>query len=204
MPYQLISFVTPPFAGYVSGHSTFSRAAAEALTQFTGDAYFPGGLYEYPIEEGVGLDFEYGPFDAISLQWATYIDASDEASLSRIYGAIHPQADDFTGRRIGQVVSLAAWEHAQKYFSNVPEPSSASIMLLAGGAILKTAHRGRRRATALARSLSFPSDGAKFASPRTRPNSAGGDTLGIWPRVSASVSQPSTSSLRTAARSVYG
>ena len=27
-PYQRPSFVTPPFAGYVSGHSTFSRAAA--------------------------------------------------------------------------------------------------------------------------------------------------------------------------------
>ncbi|MFZ9914101.1 MAG: DUF6851 domain-containing protein, partial [Phycisphaerales bacterium] len=29
MPYQRPTFVTPPFAGYVSGHSTYSRAAAE-------------------------------------------------------------------------------------------------------------------------------------------------------------------------------
>ncbi|MGH3019753.1 MAG: DUF6851 domain-containing protein, partial [Gaiellaceae bacterium] len=29
VPYQLPTFVTPAFAGYVSGHSTFSRAAAE-------------------------------------------------------------------------------------------------------------------------------------------------------------------------------
>jgi len=28
-PYQRPNFVTPPFAGYVSGHSTFSRAAAD-------------------------------------------------------------------------------------------------------------------------------------------------------------------------------
>ena len=41
-PYQRPSFVSPNFAGYVSGHSTFSRAAAEVLTAFTGDAYFPG------------------------------------------------------------------------------------------------------------------------------------------------------------------
>jgi len=27
-PYQRPTFVTPPFAGFVSGHSTFSRAAA--------------------------------------------------------------------------------------------------------------------------------------------------------------------------------
>ncbi len=41
-PYQRPSFVTPPFAGYTSGHSTFSRAAAEVLTDITGDEYFPG------------------------------------------------------------------------------------------------------------------------------------------------------------------
>ena len=40
-PYQRPSFVTPPFAGYVSGHSTFSRAAAEVLTRLTGSSYFP-------------------------------------------------------------------------------------------------------------------------------------------------------------------
>jgi hypothetical protein len=28
-PYQPLDFVTPPFAGYVSGHATFSAAAAE-------------------------------------------------------------------------------------------------------------------------------------------------------------------------------
>jgi hypothetical protein len=44
MPYQLISFVTPPFPGYVSGHSTFSRTAAEILTQFTGTPFFPAVL----------------------------------------------------------------------------------------------------------------------------------------------------------------
>ena len=39
-PYQRPSFVTPPFAGYVSGHSTYSRAAAELLTRLTGDEFF--------------------------------------------------------------------------------------------------------------------------------------------------------------------
>ena len=44
VPYQQPTFVTPAFPGYVSGHSTFSRAAAEVMTAFTGSAYFPGGL----------------------------------------------------------------------------------------------------------------------------------------------------------------
>ena len=42
-PYQRPTFITPPFAGYVSGHSTYSRAAAEVLTLLTGDPFFPGG-----------------------------------------------------------------------------------------------------------------------------------------------------------------
>ncbi|MGB0839945.1 MAG: DUF6851 domain-containing protein, partial [Chitinophagales bacterium] len=38
-PYQRPTFVTPPFAGYISGHSTYSRAAAEVLTSLTGDPF---------------------------------------------------------------------------------------------------------------------------------------------------------------------
>ena len=50
-PYQRPDFVTPPFAGYVSGHSTFSRAAAEVLTLLTGDKFFPGGMGIFDIEQ---------------------------------------------------------------------------------------------------------------------------------------------------------
>ena len=50
LPYQRPSFVTPPFAGYLSGHSTYSRAAAEILTDFTGDNYFPGGMGVFHAE----------------------------------------------------------------------------------------------------------------------------------------------------------
>ncbi len=46
-PYQRPSFVTPPFAGYVSGHSTYSRAAAEIMTRLTGSEFFPGGMGEF-------------------------------------------------------------------------------------------------------------------------------------------------------------
>src|SRR5262249_50421971 len=45
LPYQRDTFVTPAFASYFSGHSTFSRAAAEVLTRLTGSQYFPGGLF---------------------------------------------------------------------------------------------------------------------------------------------------------------
>ena len=52
VPYQMSTFVTPAFAGYVSGHSTFSRAAAEVMTAITGDEYFPGGLSEWTVARG--------------------------------------------------------------------------------------------------------------------------------------------------------
>ncbi|MCI0335658.1 MAG: vanadium-dependent haloperoxidase [Planctomycetes bacterium] len=129
MPYQLISFVTPPFAGYVSGHSTYSRTGAEVLTLLTGSPYFPGGIFEYDIPMGSGLDFEYGPVADMQLQFATYYDASDQASLSRISGGIHPAADDFTGRRIGSIVGPAAWEFAQHLFG-VPEPAGFVLGLI--------------------------------------------------------------------------
>ena len=54
MPYQLISFVTPPFAGYVSGHSTYSRTGAEVLTLLTGSALLPRRNLRVRHPDGVG------------------------------------------------------------------------------------------------------------------------------------------------------
>ena len=91
VPYQRDSFVTPPFAGYVSGHSTFSRAAAEVLARFTGSEFFPGGLGEFVAPAHEFLAFESGPTEPLTMQWATYYDAADEAASSRLYGGIHPR-----------------------------------------------------------------------------------------------------------------
>lgn len=117
-PYQRPSFVTPPFAGYVSGHSTFSRAAAEVMTMITGDAYFPGGMGEFLAEKNKFLVFEEGPSQDVTLQWATYRDASDQCSLSRIWGGIHPPADDLVGRLIGIDLGTEAFDLARTYWEN--------------------------------------------------------------------------------------
>lgn len=122
-PYQRPSFVTPPFAGYVSGHSTFSRAAAEVMTSITGSAYFPGGMGEFIAPQNEFLVFEDGPSEDITLQWATYRDASDQCSLSRIWGGIHPPADDIPGRRIGLKVAEYSLNMASQHINpNGPEP----------------------------------------------------------------------------------
>lgn len=114
-PYQRPTFVTPPFAGYVSGHSTFSRAAAEVLTLMTGDAFFPGGMGVFPVEANAFLVFEDGPSVSFELQWATYRDAADQSALSRIWGGIHPPLDDFPGRAIGETVGVEAFLYAESY-----------------------------------------------------------------------------------------
>src|SRR5262249_4253095 len=119
VPYQKSTFVTPAFPGYTSGHSTFSRAAAEVLAAFTGSPYFPGGLGEFVVSPG-RLTFESGPTTEVRLQWATYYDASDQAGQSRLWGGIHISADDFTGRLTGSQLGVAAWAKAQRYFAGSP------------------------------------------------------------------------------------
>ena len=121
IPYQLPTFVTPSFPGYASGHSTFSRAAAEVLTAFTGSEYFPGGVSGYTIKAG-SLKFEKGPTTDIHLEWATYFDASDQAGQSRLWGGIHIQADDFMGRIIGSQCGKEAWALAEKYYDGSAAP----------------------------------------------------------------------------------
>ena len=115
--------MTPAFQGYISGHSTFSRAAAEVLTGFTGSAFFPGGLSEWTIKAG-SLKTEAGPAQPVTLEWATYYDAADQAGLSRLYGGIHISADDLTGRRIGSQCGKDAWALAERYYSGQAPPVS--------------------------------------------------------------------------------
>jgi len=60
--------------------------------------------------------FEDGPSQTLVLQWAKYYDASDQCSLSRIWGGIHPPADDIRGRLMGIEVGIDAFKFAEEYF----------------------------------------------------------------------------------------
>ena len=111
VPYQDDNFVTPAFAAYVSGHSTFSRASAEVLTAITDDMFFPGGIGQKVFDTDF-LDFENGPSEEVTLQWATYYDAADEAGISRLWGGIHIPADDFKGRIMGASIGMEAFDKA--------------------------------------------------------------------------------------------
>jgi hypothetical protein len=116
IPYQRRTFVTPAFPGYISGHSTFSRAGAEVLTQLTGSEYYPGGIGSYRIDPG-WLFFEFGPSEALEIQWATYYDGADQAGQSRLWGGIHIWQDDIDGRIVGSDIGDRAVNAASQLYS---------------------------------------------------------------------------------------
>ncbi len=126
LPYQKKTFVTPAFPGYISGHSAFSRAAAEVLTAITGSPFFPGGLGSYTVSS---LAFENGPTAPVELQWATYYDAADQAGISRLWGGIHPPADDFSGRRVGAECGQRDWALANAYFDGSVAATPVSLAI---------------------------------------------------------------------------
>lgn len=115
--FQRRTFVTPPFPGYYSGHSTYSRTAAEVLTLLTGSEYYPGGVGEFTAQQNAYLPATVGPSVTTTLQWAKYYDAADQCSHSRIYGGLHPPMDDIPGRRVGTIVGPQAFNKANSYMT---------------------------------------------------------------------------------------
>jgi hypothetical protein len=67
---------TPPFPEHTSGHSVISRAAAIALTAFFGD--------DFAFEDTVEVEYGLPP-----RHFKSFLQASNEAALSRLYGGIH-------------------------------------------------------------------------------------------------------------------
>lgn len=103
---------SPPFAEYTSGHSAFSAAGAEVLKLFTGSDDFGGSVTFEPDT----IQFEDGvPSSEVTLSWATFSEAADEAGLSRLYGGIHFNDGDLNGRALGRDVGEAAYETAMAF-----------------------------------------------------------------------------------------
>ena len=88
------------------------------MTLLTGSPFFPGGMGEFHCPKNEFLVFEDGPSVDLTLQWATYQDASDQTSLSRIWGGIHPPADDLPGRVMGEEIGKDAYVLARNYFGS--------------------------------------------------------------------------------------
>jgi len=79
---------SPPFPGYVSGHSVISAASAEVMTHFYGDNFNYTDTSE--LEFGIA-----------NRSFKSFREASLEASWSRLYGGIHYRSDLEQGNKIG-------------------------------------------------------------------------------------------------------
>jgi hypothetical protein len=113
LPYQPLSFPTPPFPEHVSGHSTFSAAAAEVLRSFTGSDAF-GASYTKPAHS-MALE-PLLPSSDLILRWATFGEAAQQAGISRIYGGIHFDNANTAGLELGRTVGAQVFAKAQAYW----------------------------------------------------------------------------------------
>ena len=114
IPYQLSTFPTPPFPEFMSGHSTFSAAGAEILKLFTHSDNFGDSVTFAPGSSVTEPGFT--PKQSVTLHWATFTDAANEAGISRRYGGIHFEPGDLAGRACGRVVAKQAWKKALQLF----------------------------------------------------------------------------------------
>ena len=120
LPYQPPTVVTPPFAEYVSGHSTFSAAAAQVLAAFTGSQRF-GLSVRIPARSSM-IEPGVTPTRPVTLTFPTFAAAADQAGRSRRYGGIHFKDGDLDGRRLGTRVGANAWARALGYFAGTATP----------------------------------------------------------------------------------
>ena len=117
---QFNSYIpTPPFASYISGHSTFSAAAAEVLRRFSGSDNFGLSFTAFPgsslVEPGAT------PSYSVTISWLTFTEAANQAGISRRYGGIHFKADDLVGRLIGRRVADVIWNKAMRYVNGTSQ-----------------------------------------------------------------------------------
>lgn len=85
---------TPPFPGYISGHSTFSSAAATILSVMLplANSKLVVTSEDLPNQKRI---------------FNSYMDAAKEAGMSRLFGGIHVQADNVDGLKIGKKIACA-------------------------------------------------------------------------------------------------
>jgi len=128
-PYSPGTFVTPPFPGYVSGHSTVSAACAKTLELFTGGDRF-GAFYKHSAGSATepaasvaqmqtlnGKPAEgLGETKEVVLRMPTLSGTAEMAGLSRVMGGYHIQSDNLEGLKLGRAVAEYSWGKYRAYF----------------------------------------------------------------------------------------
>ncbi len=118
-PNWLSLWASPPFPGYISGHSTFSEAAATILGDYFGD----NTSFCSTADPNAGFT------TPVTRCFTSFSGAAAEAGESRILGGIHFAFDNTAGLVVGAEIANFDFANA---FTAVPEPGT---MLLLGSAI---------------------------------------------------------------------
>lgn len=129
-PYSPSTFVTPPFPGYTSGHSTVSSACAKILELFTGSDRFNGtekrvagsltepgfSCSQIQLVNGRLTVDQHATCD-VALKMPTFSATAEMAALSRLMGGYHIRTDNEAGLVQGRKVGEHLWPKFQAYFS---------------------------------------------------------------------------------------
>lgn len=128
-PYSPASFVTPPFPGYVSGHSTVSGAASRTLELFTGsdvfedeDARRAGTNTEKGASHAAMMSVDGKPAKGaesscdVVLKLPTFSATAEMAGISRVMGGYHIQSDNTAGLKLGRQVADEDWKRTLRLF----------------------------------------------------------------------------------------
>jgi hypothetical protein len=129
MPYSPPTFLTPPFPGFPSGHSTVSGACSKLLELYSGSDRFgayhrlPAGIYTEPecppaqMQARDGKPAEDAPASSeVVLRMPTFSSTAELAGISRVMGGYHIQADNVEGLTLGRRVAEHSWPKYQAYF----------------------------------------------------------------------------------------
>lgn len=134
-PYSPDIFITPPFPGYPSGHSTASAASARILELITGSerfdavAIWEAGQYtesEYSTAEMQSVDGKSSTTVSASkevrLLLPTFMATAEMAAVSRLWGGYHIRTDNDVGLELGKKVADYSWPKYQAYFNGTASP----------------------------------------------------------------------------------
>lgn len=125
-PYQNPAALTPNFPDVVSGHSTFSTAAAGVLRNLLGSNIFDQSVTLADSASRFdpnGFDGVAGSGNPITLDWATFSQAAEQAGLSRLLGGIHFTDGNWRGQIMGAQVGAITNAKLDLLFSGTLDPS---------------------------------------------------------------------------------
>ena len=101
---------TPPFPGYISGHSAFTAAWARAMELAIGkpDFNFKTTVRHLYVEQRELAE-------QVTLSYPTFAAAAEAAGISRIWAGVHWPADNERGLELGRKVGESVWRRAEQF-----------------------------------------------------------------------------------------